>query len=160
MTNIVVTIEKLIKIRNQLKKENKKVVFTNGVFDLIHAGHVDYLCKAKLLGDVLIVAVNSDKSVKRIKGSNRPITNQKERTFVLANLRPVDYVIVFEEDTPLKIIEKLVPDILVKGADWSKDKIVGKEIVEANGGKVETIKFVHQQSTTNIINTILEKFKK
>ncbi len=158
MKNIL-TLNEIIEVRKKLKAENKKVVFTNGVFDLMHAGHVDYLTKAKLLGDVLIVAVNSDSSVRKIKGNLRPITGQDERTFVLASLKPVDYVIIFDEDTPQNVIEKLIPDVLVKGADWSKDEIVGKEIVEAAGGKVETIEFVHKQSTSNIIDTILKKFK-
>jgi rfaE bifunctional protein nucleotidyltransferase chain/domain len=157
--NAILSQEELIKIREQLAAQNKKVVFTNGCFDIIHAGHVDYLIKSKRLGDVLIVAVNSDESVRRIKGEKRPILKQEERTFIVSNLKPVDYVTVFEEDTPYEIIKKLVPDILVKGADWSKDKIVGADIVESRGGKVETIEFVNIQSTSNIINTILDRYK-
>ncbi|MGK9367701.1 D-glycero-beta-D-manno-heptose 1-phosphate adenylyltransferase [Melioribacter sp. Ez-97] len=157
--SIILSHEELIKIREQLAAQNKKVVFTNGCFDIIHAGHVDYLIKSKRLGDVLIVAVNSDESVRRIKGEKRPILKQEERTFIVSNLKPVDYVTVFEEDTPYEIIKKLVPDILVKGADWSKDKIVGADIVESRGGKVETIEFVNIQSTSNIINTILDRYK-
>ncbi|MGK9476610.1 D-glycero-beta-D-manno-heptose 1-phosphate adenylyltransferase [Melioribacter sp. OK-6-Me] len=157
--NIILSHEELLLIRKQLAMQGKKVVFTNGCFDIIHAGHVDYLIKAKQLGDILIVAINSDESVRRIKGEKRPILNQKERTFIVSNLKPVDFVTVFEEDTPYEIIKKIVPDILVKGADWSKDKIVGADIVESNGGKVETIEFVNIQSTSNIINTILERYK-
>ncbi|AFN75108.1 Bifunctional sugar kinase/adenylyltransferase [Melioribacter roseus P3M-2] len=157
--NAILSQEELIKIREQLAAQNKKVVFTNGCFDIIHAGHIDYLIKAKQLGDILIVAVNSDESVRRIKGEKRPILKQEERTFIISNLKPVDYVTVFEEDTPYEIIKKLVPDILVKGADWSKDKIVGADIVENNGGAVETIEFVNIQSTSNIINTILDRYK-
>ncbi|MCX7798396.1 MAG: D-glycero-beta-D-manno-heptose 1-phosphate adenylyltransferase [Melioribacter sp.] len=152
-------IEELIQIRNQLKNQNKIVVFTNGCFDILHAGHVDYLNKAKALGDVLIVAINSDASVKKIKGDKRPIVPQNERAFIISNLKAVDFVTIFEEETPYEIIKKLIPDVLVKGADWPKEKIVGSDIVEASGGKVETIEFVNFQSTTNIINTILEKFK-
>lgn len=155
----VKTIEELYKIRKELKAQNKKVVFTNGVFDILHAGHVDYLSKAKELGDVLIVGVNSDASVKRIKGELRPVVPQHERAFIISSLKPVDFVTIFEEDTPLEVINKLIPDVLVKGADWSKDKIVGADVVEANGGSVETIKFVNQTSTTNIIKTVLEKYK-
>ncbi|MBK9098485.1 MAG: D-glycero-beta-D-manno-heptose 1-phosphate adenylyltransferase [bacterium] len=145
-------------IRSKLKTEGKKVVFTNGVFDLIHAGHVDYLSKAKNLGDILVVGLNSDDSVRRIKGDKRPILKQKERTFVLANLKPVDYVVLFEEDTPEKLISEIIPDILVKGADWSVEKIVGKDIVEKHGGKVMNIEFVNDQSTSKIIELIVERY--
>ncbi len=147
-------------IRDQLKKENKKVVFTNGCFDLIHAGHVDYLVKAKEMGDVLILALNTDASIKRIKGEKRPILLQDERAFITSNLKPVDFVTFFDEDTPAEIINELIPDILVKGADWSIDKIVGREVVEANGGEVKTIKFVNDQSTSKIIQSIISKYKK
>ena len=158
--NYVKNIDELTVIRNDLKRQNKKVVFTNGVFDILHAGHVDYITKAKEKGDVLIVGVNSDSSVRRIKGELRPVVPQHERAFIISSLKPVDYVVIFEEDTPQEIINKLIPDVLVKGADWSIENIVGREIVEANGGKVETIKFVNDQSTTNIIKTVLERFKK
>ena len=150
----------LINIRIELKKQNKKVVFTNGVFDLLHAGHVDYLTKAKQKGDVLIVAVNSDLSVKKIKGELRPIVPQEERAFIISSLKPVDYVFLFHEETPYEVIRQLVPDVLIKGADWDIDKIVGKDVVEANGGKVETIQFVNDSSTTNIIKTVIERFGK
>lgn len=159
MNKYLKNIEELIEIRIKLKKENKKVVFTNGCFDILHAGHVDYIIKAKEKGDILIVAINSDSSMKRIKGTSRPIVPQNERAFIISNLKSVDFVVIFEEDTPYEIITKLVPDILVKGEDWSIENIVGKDIVEANGGKVETIKFVNNQSTTNIIKTVLERFK-
>ena len=160
----------LINIRIELKNQNKKVVFTNGVFDLLHAGHVDYLTKAKQKGDVLIVAVNSDLSVKKIKGELRPIVPQDERAFIISSLKPVDYVFLFNEETPYEVIKQLVPDVLIKGADWDIDKIVGKDVdidkivgkdvVEANGGKVETIQFVNDSSTTNIIKTVIERFGK
>jgi rfaE bifunctional protein nucleotidyltransferase chain/domain len=145
-------------IREQLKKQSKKVVFTNGCFDLIHSGHVDYLVKAKEMGDVLILALNTDQSIKRIKGDKRPILKQDERAFIVSNLKPVDYVTFFNEDTPAEIIGELIPDILVKGADWSIDKIIGREIVEANGGEVKTIKFVNDQSTSKIIKIIKERY--
>lgn len=151
--------EEIKKIRVQLKSEGKIVVFTNGVFDLIHSGHVDYLIKAKEMGDVLILALNTDSSVKRIKGYNRPILEQNERAFIVSNLKPVDYVTFFEEDTPAEIISDLIPDVLVKGADWAIDKIVGREVVEANGGKVKNIKFINEQSTSNIIKIIKERYK-
>ena len=145
-------------IREQLKKQNRKVVFTNGCFDLIHSGHVDYLVKAKEMGDVLILALNTDESIKRIKGDKRPILKQDERAFIVSNLKPVDFVTFFNEDTPAEIISELIPDILVKGADWSIDKIIGRDIVEANGGEVKTIKFVNDQSTSNIIKIIKERY--
>jgi len=158
MSNIK-TREEIKKIRTQFKSEGKKVVFTNGVFDLIHSGHVDYLLKAKEMGDVLILALNSDSSVKRIKGNRRPILEQNERAFIVSNLKPVDYVTFFEEDTPAEIINDLIPDVLVKGADWALDKIVGREVVEANGGEVKNIKFINEQSTSNIINIIKDRYK-
>jgi D-beta-D-heptose 7-phosphate kinase/D-beta-D-heptose 1-phosphate adenosyltransferase len=157
--NNIKSVEELVEIRKELRMQNKKVVFSNGVFDILHAGHVDYLNKARQFGDVLIVALNSDASVKRIKGELRPVVSQQERAFVVANLKSVDYVTFFEEDTPIEVIKKLIPDVLVKGADWSKDKIVGREIVEEAGGRVETIEFVNFQSTSNIIKRVLERFK-
>jgi len=159
MTSLV-SLKELKAIRQKLKTENKKVVFTNGVFDLIHSGHVDYLVKAKALGDVLIVGLNSDKSVKKIKGDKRPILKEEERSFILANLKPVDYVILFDEDTPENLIKELVPDILVKGGDWTVDKIVGNDIVIKNGGEVKSIEFVNPQSTSKIIDIILKRYSK
>ena len=157
MSNIK-TLDEIVSLRESFRKQQKKVVFTNGVFDIIHAGHVDYLIKARAEGDLLIVGLNSDASVKRIKGEYRPIVSQEQRAFVLSNIRPVDYVVIFEEDTPAVLIEKIIPDILIKGADWSLDNIVGKDVVLNNGGEVKTIEFVNIQSTSNIIQTILEKY--
>ena len=154
----IYTRAEILAIRKQLKEEKKKVVFTNGCFDVLHAGHVDYLNKTKAAGDVLILGLNSDASVKRIKGEKRPIVSEEERAFILSNLKAVDYVTLFEEDTPQEIISELIPDILIKGADWAIDKIVGRDIVEANGGEVKTISFVTDQSTTNIIQTILDRY--
>lgn len=159
MTPYIKTLEEILPIRQKFKEQNKKVVFTNGCFDILHAGHVDYLTKAKSLGDVLIVGMNSDQSMKSIKGDKRPIVPQKERAFILSNIKAVDYVVIFNEDDPFEILKEIVPDVLVKGADWSIDKIIGKDIIENAGGKVETIDFVNFQSTTNIIKTILEKYK-
>lgn len=155
-----ISLQELKAIRLQLKGSGKKVVFTNGVFDLIHAGHVDYLSKAKKLGDVLIVGLNTDDSVNRIKGNNRPILKQEERAFIISNLKPVDYVVFFNEDTPEKLISEIIPDVLVKGADWTVDKIVGTEIVEKNGGEVKNIEFVNDQSTSKIIDLIVKRFSK
>jgi len=156
---IIANWSELVEIRNKLKPEGKKVVFTNGCFDILHAGHIDYLNKAKEKGDILIVGLNSDASIKRIKGKNRPVIPQDQRAFVVDNLKAVDYVSFFDEDTPYEIIKTIVPDVLVKGADWSIENIVGRDIVEANGGKVLNIEFVVQQSTSNIIKNILETYK-
>ena len=151
--------DEIIALREKFRTEKKKVVFTNGVFDIIHAGHVDYLIKSKAEGDVLIVGMNSDSSVRRIKGENRPVVPESQRAFVLSNIKPVDYVVIFTEDTPAELIEKIIPDVLIKGADWNIADIVGKDIVLENGGEVKTIKFVNDQSTSNIVKTILEKYK-
>ncbi len=146
-------------ICKQLRAEGKKIVFTNGCFDLIHAGHLDYLSKAKAMGDVLIVGLNSDDSVKRLKGKMRPILMEPDRSFILSNLTPVDYVILFDEDTPQKIIEELMPDVLVKGADWAIDDIAGADMVIANGGEVKIVKLVNDQSTSKIIQKIVAGYK-
>ena len=151
--------EELVAIRKELKADGRKVVFTNGCFDIIHSGHVDYLTKAKMMGDVLFVGINSDSSIKRIKGDKRPILDENERAFIVASLKAVDYVSLFDEDTPKELIGAIVPDVLVKGADWTIENIVGRDVVEANGGKVETIKFVNNQSTSNIIKKILSKYQ-
>jgi len=156
--NGIKTREELKILRIRFKEEYKKVVFTNGVFDIIHSGHIDYLNKAKVLGEILIVGLNSDSSVKKIKGEKRPILNETERAFILSNLKPVDYVTLFDEETPAKLIEELIPDVLVKGADWSIDKIVGSDVVLANGGEVKNIEFVNNQSTSKIIETILNRY--
>lgn len=159
MENIIESRVEIIEIRKKLKNEGKKVVFTNGCFDILHAGHVDYLNKARSMGDVLIVGMNSDSSIRRIKGELRPIVPQKERAFLVGNLKAVDYVTFFDEDTPGELISSLIPDVLVKGADWKIDQIVGRDVVEAHGGEVKTIKFVNNQSTTNIIQTVLERYQ-
>jgi len=159
MKNVLIPRNELKIIVNKLKNEGKKIVFTNGCFDILHAGHVDYLAKAKAKGDILIVGLNSDESVSRIKGELRPIINQTERAFVLSNLRSVDYISLFNEDTPLELISEIIPDVLVKGSDWSIENIVGKDIVLANGGSVEPIDFVVQQSTSKIVAKIKESYK-
>jgi D-beta-D-heptose 7-phosphate kinase/D-beta-D-heptose 1-phosphate adenosyltransferase len=137
-----------------LKKRGKTVVFTNGCFDLLHYGHVRYLEAAKQKGDVLIVAINSDASVRRIKGKGRPLVGQEDRLRTVAGLESVDYVTLFCEDTPLEIISLVKPHILVKGSDWDKADIVGREIVLGYGGKVVTVKLLRGRSTTNLIKKI------
>ena len=152
----IVTRAELSQIREKLKREGRKVVFTNGCFDIVHRGHVEYLTKAKALGDVLFVGMNTDSSVRRLKGTTRPIVCQDDRAFVLAAFRVVDYVCLFDEDTPHELIKAIVPDVLVKGSDWTIDSIVGKDIVEAAGGTVQTIDFVTNRSTTDIIKKIAD----
>jgi rfaE bifunctional protein nucleotidyltransferase chain/domain len=134
--------------------ENKTTVFTNGCFDILHRGHVSYLNKAKALGDVLIVGLNTDHSVRRIKGEKRPIITEEERAFLLDNLKAVDVVILFNDDTPQDLINAVLPDILVKGADYENKEVVGSETVLKHGGKVELIEFVDGLSTTNVIEKI------
>ncbi|MBI3804918.1 MAG: D-glycero-beta-D-manno-heptose 1-phosphate adenylyltransferase [Nitrospirae bacterium] len=140
-----------------LQKQGKKIVFTNGCFDLLHVGHVRYLSMARALGDCLIVAVNSDASVRRLKGPTRPIVPHRERLEVLSALACIDYLILFSDNTPGRVIDTLIPDILVKGGDWSLNEIVGRETVERQGGKVIRIKTVAGASTTNLIERILSR---
>ncbi len=130
----------------------KKIVFTNGCFDILHRGHLEYLSEAKRLGDLLILGLNSDQSVKKLKGEFRPINNELDRKFFLENLRSVDFVEIFSEEDPLKLIMKIKPSILVKGGDWAVEKIVGSEFVLKNGGQVKSLKFLDGHSTTNLIS--------
>lgn len=139
-----------------LRKHGKKIVFTNGCFDILHIGHVKYLEKAKKYGDVLIVGLNSDSSVRKIKGKSRPLNKQKDRALVLAALGFIDYVVIFNEDTPYNLISILKPDVLVKGSDWHKDKIVGAGLVNKAGGKVIGAPFIKGFSTTKLIRKIIE----
>jgi len=140
--------------RERLRTQGKSVVFTNGCFDLLHPGHVRYLAQARALGDALIVAINSDRSVRELKGKGRPILNEQERAEVLSALESVDFVVVFDEQTPQQLIAAILPDILVKGGDWTIDKIIGREEVEAAGGQVYSLPYVAQQSTSEIIARI------
>ena len=138
-------------IINSLKKQNKAVVFTNGCFDILHVGHVKYLQKSKTFGDVLIVGLNSDLSVKRLKGENRPINNEEDRAYVLSSLRCADYVVIFEEDSPKNLIKLIQPDIYTKGADYTVSTLPEAPVVQEYGGKIEFIDFVEGKSTTKII---------
>ncbi|MBL7544904.1 MAG: D-glycero-beta-D-manno-heptose 1-phosphate adenylyltransferase [Bdellovibrionaceae bacterium] len=142
-------IEKLSSIR-----KNKKIVFTNGCFDLLHIGHVKYLKEAKSKGDFLIVGINSDASVRRLKGPTRPIQNESDRSEILAALEAVDATVVFTEDTPELLIKSLKPDILVKGGDWKISQIVGGDFVQSYGGQVLSLMFIDGKSTTNIVSKI------
>jgi rfaE bifunctional protein nucleotidyltransferase chain/domain len=150
----IVTQTKLEKIRAELKNRGKRVVFTNGCFDIIHRGHIEYLAKAKKLGDILIIGINSDKSVRRLKGAGRPVVKMPDRAIVLAHLDMVDYVVEFGTKTPKALITKLLPDILVKGGDYSPENIVGASEVKSIGGKVVTIPLVKGRSTTGMISKI------
>ena len=147
-------------ICDQLRKEKKMIVFTNGCFDLLHLGHIDYLSKAADLGDILIIGLNSDKSVQKIKGSGRPIQDQKSRQLQLAALTFVDAVVLFDEDTPYNLIKDIKPDILVKGGDYNADEVVGADIVKQNGGKVIILPFVEGYSTSAIEMKIIANYKK
>ncbi|MBZ4643669.1 MAG: D-glycero-beta-D-manno-heptose 1-phosphate adenylyltransferase [Deferribacteres bacterium] len=149
--------EELKEILNSIKKS---VVFTNGCFDILHIGHLRYLEEAKKLGDILVVGVNSDSSVKRLKGDKRPINRLSERMEMLAGLKPVDYVTYFDEDTPYNLIKFLAPDILVKGGDWKANEIVGSDIVLEKGGKVLSLNFEDNFATTNTIEEIIKRYCK
>ena len=149
------SVEQLLRIRARLRREGRTVVFTNGCFDLIHGGHVHLFRTAKAQGDVLIVALNSDASIRRLKGPARPIFPLAERMEVLAAIEDIDYVTWFGENTPRKIIAALLPDVLVKGGDWGADEIVGSKEVEAAGGRVFRVPYLKGHSSTNIIEKIL-----
>ena len=139
---------------NALKLHRQKIVFTNGCFDVLHYGHVRYLLEAKKLGDILVVGLNSDESVRRLKGPTRPVNGEKERAFVLAALACIEYVVIFGEDTPKELIETVIPDVLVKGGDYDLSNIVGADFVTQNGGTVTTIPFVEGFSSTHIIEQL------
>jgi D-beta-D-heptose 7-phosphate kinase/D-beta-D-heptose 1-phosphate adenosyltransferase len=140
------------------KRKGKRIAFTNGCFDLLHVGHVKYLQKARTFGDLLILGLNSDASIRRLKGEKRPLIGQSERAHILAALDCIDYVVIFDEDTPIRLLETLRPHVLVKGADYTPDRVVGKDLVESYGGRVELVEFVDGKSTTNIIEKILQNY--
>lgn len=150
----IINPEKLQDFINSLKQNKETIVFTNGCFDILHYGHINYLAKAANLGSKLIVGLNSDSSVQRLKGKDRPINKELERAFVLASLFFIDAIIIFNEDTPEKLIHNIAPDILAKGGDYKVEEIAGSDFVLKNGGKVEIIKFVEGYSSTKIINKV------
>jgi D-glycero-beta-D-manno-heptose 1-phosphate adenylyltransferase len=154
----VVSLAALARIRTRLRRQGKRVVFTNGTFDILHRGHVEYLAAARKMGDVLIVGLNSDSSIRRIKGPKRPINRGPDRAAVLAALASVDYVCSFGEDTPERMIRRLLPDVLVKGADWNRAAIVGRDVVRENGGSVRTVRLTPGRSTTNVIGRVLRAY--
>lgn len=154
MNNLFYRFEELEPLLIQWRKQHLKIVFTNGCFDLLHRGHIEYLAKAKSFGDILIIGLNSDKSVKILKGPTRPFINEEDRGVVLESLKFVDAVILFEEETPFNVINKIIPDVLVKGGDYNINNIVGKKTVEDNGGEVVTVEYIKGFSTSNLIEKI------
>ncbi len=156
---LLVSMEQCARLRRKFGVEGKRVVFTNGTFDILHRGHVEYLAAARRLGDVLIVGLNSDASIRRIKGNHRPINPNRDRAAVLCALASVDLVVIFGDDTPAKLIAQVIPDVLVKGADWKPDAIVGAGIVLAHGGVVKTIRLTKGRSTTTVIHRVLERYR-
>lgn len=156
MSGKILSLEKMLGERQRLRSVGARVVFTNGVFDLLHVGHLRYLQQARQLGDVLVVAINSDRAVRELKGKDRPVINENERAEILAALRQVAYVTIFDDLSPRSLIARLLPDVLVKGGDYNLDEIHGREEVEAAGGKVVSLPFVDGASTTSL----LERMKK
>ncbi len=149
-------IKSAVEVIKKLKRKKKKIVFTNGCFDILHAGHVRYLAKARSMGDFLVLGLNSDKSIKRLKGKNRPIVPEGERAEVLSALESVDLIVKFTGDTPIKLIEAIGPDILAKGSDWASGKIVGEDFVKSQGGRVARVRLVKGKSSTNIIDKVVK----
>ena len=154
----VVTVDKLVSGLEEVRQADKKIVFTNGCFDILHVGHVRYLAAARSEGDLLVVGLNSDTSVRAIKGDGRPLVGQDQRAEVLASLVCVDYVVIFDESDPLRLIQMIKPDILVKGADWGEENIIGAEFVKSRGGKIIRAELVPEISTTRIIERIVKRF--
>ncbi len=152
------TFNEIKEIADNLRCDKKTVGFTNGCFDILHAGHVSYLKKTKELSDVLILGLNSDNSIRRIKGENRPINSEVDRAVVIAALESVDFVVIFDDDTPQKLIELIKPDILIKGADWKHKKVAGCDFVKRYGGRCEFVEFLNNRSTTNIIDKIVNEY--
>jgi D-beta-D-heptose 7-phosphate kinase/D-beta-D-heptose 1-phosphate adenosyltransferase len=159
MQKIFLSSRELQPVLTELRQQGKRIVFANGCFDLLHPGHIHTLVQARALGDVLVVGLNSDESVQRLKGKKRPILNQTERAAILAALEAVDYVTIFDDDTPRTLILQFRPDVLVKGGDWSAETVVGKEEVETWGGEVVLIPYQTGNSTTNIIERVLAAYK-
>lgn len=152
----VVPIRSMVRIRARLRRRGRRVVFTNGTFDILHRGHVEYLARARKLGDVLVVGLNTDASIRRIKGPRRPVNPLADRAAVLAALASVGYVVPFSSDTPARLIALLLPDVLVKGADWKTGDIVGADLVRRHGGKVRRIRLTPGRSTSTMISRILK----
>ena len=159
-SKIITDLSKLKSLIAMYQRQGKVIAFTNGCFDILHLGHINYLETAKKVNRILIVGLNSNTSVRKIKGKHRPIVPQRERARILAALSCVDFVVIFNEETPYNLIKALRPDVLIKGADWKDKHVVGREIVESYGGKVELIQYIPGSSTTRLIETIIKKCKK
>lgn len=157
MKDKIVSTDQMIGVRERLRAKGARLVFTNGVFDLLHVGHVRYLAEARALGDALVVAINSDRSVRELKGPDRPVFVEAERAEILAALRDVDYVVIFDDISPRSLIKQLLPDVLVKGGDYKIDEIHGREEVEAAGGRVISLPFVPGASTTSVLQKMKRK---
>lgn len=157
MVGKILSPDELLGVRKDLRAAGKTLVFTNGVFDLLHVGHVRYLAAARALGDALVVAVNSDGAVRKLKGKSRPVVNEHERAEILAALRQVDFVTIFDDVSPRSLIARLLPDVLVKGGDYALDEIHGREEVEAAGGRVVSLPFIAGTSTTNILGRMSQR---
>ena len=160
MKNKIIPKDQIKKTIVSLKKKRLKIVFTNGCFDLLHVGHVRYLKEARALGDCLIIGLNSDRSVRKIKDPVRPLISEDQRAEVLAALECVDYIVLFDEADPFKLIEEIRPEVLAKGADWSMDKIIGADLVSSYGGQVRRVELVPSISSSEIINRIISRYKK
>lgn len=155
---MIIDRQKLLSLIQKLKTEGKSIIFTNGCFDILHSGHIDYLKRTKELGDILIIGINSDESVKKIKQQNRPINKLLDRMIILDSIKYVDYVVPFNEETPENLIKIIKPDILTKGGDWNKKDVVGSDFVKSYGGKVVIIPYIKGKSTTNTIKKIRDLF--
>ena len=150
----IISCDDLLKRLSSLRERGLSLVFTNGCFDILHKGHIQYLCEASSFGDILIVGLNSDSSVRKLKGTGRPLQDEESRSLVLASLSFVDYVVPFNEETPSRLISRIVPDVLVKGGDYKVEEIVGYEVVTSHGGKVITIPYIKGYSTTSIVERL------
>lgn len=157
MDKKIKSLSSILRIVSRFRREGKSIGFTNGCFDILHPGHVHYLERAKKYVDILILGLNSDKSVRKIKGPNRPVNNHNDRAKVIAGLDAVDYVVIFDDPTPYEIVKKIKPDYLFKGGDWKKSEVVGREIVESYGGRVVIIPYLKGYSTTSVIKKICRK---
>lgn len=155
---MIIDRQKLLSLIQKLKTEGKRIVFTNGCFDILHSGHIDYLKKTKELGDILIIGINSDESVKKIKQQNRPINKLLDRMIVLDSIKYVDYVVPFNEETPENLIKIIKPDVLTKGGDWNEKDVIGSNFVKSYGGKTVIIPYIKGKSTTNTIKKIRDLF--
>lgn len=155
--NKVLSLKELLSSIDKDRKQNKKIVFTNGCFDILHRGHIEYLAQASDLADIMIIGLNTDKSVSRLKGEDRPLQDELSRGTLMAALQFVDYVVLFDEETPLNLIESIKPDVLVKGSDYKIEDIVGYKVLQEYGGEIRTIDFVEGYSTTKIVDKILKQ---